>query len=231
MDEIAPGLGESQREVLDLLKRRGEATIQELEDPARRSRESLRDHLKSLVAQGLVERSGVRRAGPGRPALVYRLSPRGERLFPQRQGQLLGELAGFLLAEGRGDTLERFFATQAKARRPHLEARVSGLAGLERLREIAAQLDEEGFVAEVEESADGAPRLRLCHCPLRELVAVTHAPCRAEIARIEELLGRSARRESFIPSGGRSCTYSFPDPMPTTAPTRSAGPRNQENPR
>lgn len=229
MDEMAPGLGESQREVLALLKRRGEATIQELEDPARRSRESLRDHLRSLVAQGLVERSGVRRAGPGRPALVYRLSPRGERLFPQRQGQLLGELASFLLAEGRGDTLDRFFTAQTEARRPRLEARVAGLAGLERLRAVATLLDEEGFVAEVEETADGAPRLRLCHCPLRELVAVSHAPCRAEIARIEELLGRSARRESFIPSGESSCTYSFPTPTPMTTSARTAGPRNQES--
>lgn len=231
MEEIAAGLGESQREVLALLKRRGEATIQELEDPARLSRESVRDHLRSLAAQGLVERAGVRRTGPGRPAIVFRLSPRGERLFPQRQGQLLGELASFLLAEGRGETLERFFAAQTEARRPQLESRVAGLGGLARLREVAAVLDEEGFVAEVEEAADGAPRLRLCHCPLRELVEVSRAPCGAEIARIEELLGRSARRESFIPDGGNSCTYSFPDPTTPAAAPRRAGSQDREIPR
>ena len=218
MTDLAPGLRESQRALLGLLKRRGPTTIQELESAVDLSRESLRDHLRSLAAQGLVERWGVRRSGPGRPALVYRLTAQGERLFPQRQGELLRELATFLLADGGGDALERFFAARAEARRPRLRARVAGLEGEARVVAVATLLDEEGFLAETEPGADGEIRLRLCHCPLRELVEVSHVACRAELALVEELLGRSARRESFMPEGASSCTYSFA-PIPARSET------------
>ncbi len=230
MNDLAPGLGDSQRTLLALLKRRGPTTIVDLEAAAGLSRETLREHLRSLDREGLVERAGLRRAGRGRPALVYRLTERGERLFPQRQGELLGELAKFLLADG-GDALDRFFAARAAARRPRLLARVEGLAGAERVREVAAILDEEGYVAEVEPGRDGGPRLRLCHCPLRELVAVSHAACRAEISLVEELLGAAAHREAFMPDGAPSCTYSFASLYSAAgAPRRAAHPAT-ENPR
>lgn len=230
MNDLAPGLGDSQRTLLALLKRRGPTTIVDLESAAGLSRETLREHLRSLDREGLVERAGVHRAGRGRPALVYRLTERGERLFPQRQGELLGELARFLSADG-GDALDRFFAARAGARRRRLLARVEGLAGAERLREVAAILDEQGYVAEVEPGADGAPRLRLCHCPLRELVAVSHAACRAEIALVEELLGGPARRESFIPDGAPSCTYSFATLNRAGGASRRGAQPETENPR
>lgn len=231
MNELAPGLGDSQRAVLALLKRRGPATILELEAAAGLSRENLREHLRALTREGLVERSGLRRAGRGRPAVVYRLTGPGERLFPQRQGELLRELATFLHAEGQDQALDRFFAARAEARRPRLVARIEGLAGAERVREVAAILDEEGFVAEVEAGADGRPRLRLCHCPLRELVEVSHAACRAEIALVEQLLGGPARRESFIPDGAPSCTYSFATLNQAAGASRRAARSETESPK
>lgn len=230
MNDFAPGLGDSQRTLLALLKRRGPTTIVDLETVSGLSRETLREHLRSLGREGLVERAGLLRAGRGRPALVYRLTERGERLFPQRQGELLGELATFLLADG-GDALDRFFSARAATRRPRLLARVEGLTGAERVREVAAILDEEGYVAEVEPGPDGGPRLRLCHCPLRELVAVSHAACRAEISLVEDLLGAAARREAFIPDGAPSCTYSFASPSPAAGVSRRAAHPETEKPR
>lgn len=209
MDALSPGLGASQRRLLDRLKRRGASTLTELERASGLARESVRDHLRSLAALGLVERSEVRRAGPGRPPLLFRLSARGESLFPRREGELLAELAAFLLAEGGEERLARFFAARAEARRGPLLARVAGLSGVERVREVARILDEEGFLAEVEELSGGAGacRLRLCHCPLAELVRVSRLPCRAELALVEELLGEAPRREEFIPEGATCCTY------------------------
>jgi predicted ArsR family transcriptional regulator len=209
MDPLPPGLGASQRHLLDLLKRRGPSTLAELERVSGLARESVRDHLRSLAALGLVERSEVRRAGPGRPPLEYRLSARGESLFPRREGELLAELAAFLLAEGGEEQLARFFAARTEARRGPLQARVAGLAGIERVREVARILDEQGFLAEVEElpGGNGACRLRLCHCPLADLVRVSRLPCRAELALVGELLGEAPRREEFMPEGAICCTY------------------------
>ncbi len=68
-------------------------------------------------------------------------------------------------------------------------------------------LSEQGFMAEVEAGEDGVPWLRLCHCPLKEMVAVSRLPCRAEIGFIEELLGRSLERTEYMPDGDHSCSY------------------------
>ena len=217
MNDLAPGLGDSQRVLLGLLKRRGPTTIVDLERAVGLARESVRDHLRSLVAAGFVARAGVRRAGPGRPAAVYRLSERGERLFPQREPELLREMAAFLLAERREDVLERFLASRADGKRQRMAERLAGLSGMERAEALAAILDDEGFLAEVEATPDGRRCvLRLCHCPLRELVAVTRLPCRSELQLVRDLLGSDLRREAFLPDGDASCSYSFDLPHSTT---------------
>ena len=203
---FGPGIGESQRRLLGLIKRSGECTLAQLEAGFELNRETLRTHLKSLVAMGLVERPGVHRKGPGRPHVLYRLTPAAEALFPRREGELLGELAGFLREKDRQDLLEEFFERRLARRRRELAPRVAGLRGRERLEAIAGILSEEGFVAEVVAGETG-PSLHLCHCPLRGLVAVSELPCRFEKRLIESLLGERSRRETFMLEGDHACTY------------------------
>jgi predicted ArsR family transcriptional regulator len=199
------GLGESQRMLLLALKRNHERTLAELESTGL-ARETVRDHLKVLQAMGLVERTGVRREGRGRPQVVYHLSPRGEDLFPQREGELLRELAEFLLEDDREALLQRFFAARNRAKKERLLGRLRPLPAGERLQALAAAMTAEGFLAEVADSPEG-PQLRLCHCPWRRLVSVSHLPCKAELALVRELLGAELERKSFMPEGGSTCTY------------------------
>lgn len=203
----AVGLGDSQRELLLEVKRRGEATLGDLVPRFDLATETLREHLNALTARGLVERVGRRRDGPGRPAIVYGLSERGEALFPQREGPLLRELTEHLAGSGREDVLEEFFERRIARQREEAERRLEGLEGEERIREVARILSDEGFMAEVEADEDGVARLRLCHCPLKEMVAVSRLPCRAEIGYIEELLGQSLERTDYMPEGDHSCSY------------------------
>lgn len=200
------GLGESQRHLLDALKRRGEAAVAELTSDAL-ARETVRDHLKSLEALGLVERAGVRRKGPGRPEVLYRLSARGEGLFPRRHGDLLRELVEFLDSRGQEEVLWSFFDARSRRKLFDLLPRLEGLDDDARVREVARALTDDGFLAEVDRDEGGTERLRLCHCPWRELVAVSRLPCQAEIRLVSRLLGRSLTRESYIPDGDASCTY------------------------
>lgn len=205
----APGLGESQRGLLVELKRRGEATLADVADVVGLATETVREHLNALTARGLVERVGNRRDGPGRPRIVYALSDRGEALFPQREGALLGELATHLVESGREDVLEEFFERRIGEQRSDAADRLVGLEGRERVQEVARILSDQGFMAEVEEvDGDGdALLLRLCHCPLKDLVAASRLPCRAEIDFVEELLGEDLTREAWMPDGDHSCTY------------------------
>jgi predicted ArsR family transcriptional regulator len=198
--------GESRRSLLEALKRRGSATLLEAAADVGLSRESVREHLNALAADGLVARAGVRRAGPGRPEVLWRLTPRSGALFPQRDAALLGELAAFLVADGQDGVLERFFAQRAAARRKAAQRRLTGLTGRRRLEEVARILSEDGYMAEVVD-APGSATLRLSHCPIGSLVAATRLPCRAELDLVEELLGRPLRRTDYLPEGGASCSY------------------------
>ena len=196
------GFGQSRRRLLEALKRRGTATLREAGADVGVSRETAREHLSALGAEGLVVRAGTRRGRPGRPEIEYRLTERAERLFPRRDGELLAELATWLVNRGGEKALRRFFEERAGPRLVAARARLAGLRGRKRLEEVARILSDEGYMAEV---ADGA--LRLCHCPLRSVVAVTRIPCRTELALVESLLGRPLKRTDYLPDGGVSCSY------------------------
>jgi predicted ArsR family transcriptional regulator len=196
------GFGRSRRQLLEALKGLGPATLRDAAAGLGLSRETVREHVNALAADGLVERAGTRRAGPGRPEVLYRLTARAASLFPRRDGEILAELAAYLLERGGEAELRRFFEQRAGRRLGATRARLAGLRGRRRLEEVARILTEEGYMAAV---VDGG--LRLSHCPLRGVIDVTHLPCRAELGMVERLLGRKLKRTDYLPDGGASCSY------------------------
>ena len=202
----APGLGSTRRELLALLKRGGPSTIPVLSVAAGLNVETVRHHMQALAADGLVERAGKRGAGRGRPETVYALAAAAETLFPRREGELLRALVVHLVETGNEETLKAFFDGYIGERREAALGRVAGLEGEARLEEAARILSELGFMALVQRRA-AAPELRLCHCPLREVVGVTRIPCRAELGFVRELVGEQLTRLTYIPAGDDACTY------------------------
>ena len=209
-----PSLNGSQRDILDLLKHRGDMTVPGLAEALGLNVETVRGHVRGLVAARLLRRQGSVVHGPGRPEILFGLTPAAERLFPRREGDVLRRLAEYLRRTDHQRLLDAFFDEWIAERRDEAMGRVERLSGRERLEEVVAVLSELGFMAVVDEPVvdeqgeDGSgPRLRLCHCPLRALVDATKMPCRAEIGLVGELLGRELARESYIPAGDASCSY------------------------
>lgn len=202
-----PGLSESQQRLLNALKRIGAATTPVLAECVELNVETVRHHLRKLESLGLVERAGTRSMGPGRPEVVHTLTATADALFPRREGEVLHALALHLKQTGNEQLLETFFRSYIDERRPEAMARVAPLEGRARLDEVARILSELGFMAEAGEG--DSSELRLCHCPLRDLVGATKVPCRAEMGFVTELLGGEAspRRSSYIPAGDTSCSY------------------------
>jgi len=203
---VAPGLAGSQRQLLEMLKRRGATTIPVLAEGLRRNVETIRHHLRALESLGYVKRAGKRAVGPGRPELVYGLTAAAEVLFPRREGELLQALAAHLKETGNESLLRDFFESWIGARRADALARVEGLSGAARVEEVARIMSELGFMASAE-TGRSQPRLHLCHCPLRDLVAVSRVPCQAELGFVGELLGAGLTRLAFIAAGDNTCSY------------------------
>src|SRR3990172_10519773 len=88
--------GGSRARVLARL-RRAPRTVNELAAELRLTDNAIRSHLSGLEAAGQVERAGVRQGGgPGKPALVYRLSAAGEATSPKAYGPALEALLDVL---------------------------------------------------------------------------------------------------------------------------------------
>lgn len=202
-----PKLNSSQRAILDLFKYRGTQTVPRLAEVLGLNVETVREHVRRLAQEQLVRREGTRSEGRGRPEIVYGLTADAERLFPRREPEILGRLAAYLRREEHQDVLEGFFDEWIHERKAAAMDRVTGLSGRDRLDEVADILSELGFMAVVDDEAEGPPRLRLCHCPLRSLVDATKMPCRVEIGLVQELLGAELTRETYIPAGDASCSY------------------------
>ena len=208
---IDSGLGASQQHILEHLKRRGSSTIPTIAGDVELNVETVRAHLRALAREGLVVRAGSRPKGPGRPEVVYELTPEAEQLFPNREGELLQRFAVYLEERGHPELVGGFFDEYVDSRRTEALARLDGLEGDDRLQEVARILSEEGFMAEIDSDAAGRNLLRLCHCPMRKLVAATRAPCRAELGFVKQLLGEKLARVSYIPAGDPACCYSLGD--------------------
>lgn len=203
----ATGFGDTQRRLLDRLKRGGPQGVAELADAVGLAAETVRGHLNALAGRGLVRRAGRRKQGRGRPEILYALTEEAEPLFPSEEGRLLRELTAWLAREGHEDVLRAFFEARGLQKGRAARERVRGLRGRRRLEEVAAILSEEGFMAELVDVEDGSAQLRLCHCPLKEMVAASRLPCEAEIAWVRDLLGEDLARRSWMPAGDRTCTY------------------------
>ena len=209
-----PKLNSSQRAIVDLVKYRGRHTIPGLSEVLDLNVETVREHVRKLVQEELVRREGTRSEGRGRPEIVYGLTAHAERLFPRREPEILRLLAEYLQREEHRDVLEGFFDEWIDERKAAATERVAGLSGRDRLDEVADILSELGFMAVVDDEADGPPRLRLCHCPLRSLVEATKKPCRVEIGLVQELLDAELKRETYIPAGDPSCSYTTETTVP-----------------
>ncbi len=205
-------LTSSHRVLIDALKRRGRASVPQLAEELSLNIETIRDHLKSLVARDLVRREeqprgdATARSGPGRPEILYSLTDAAEVLFPRREGDVLRELGAYLVHHDQEVLLTDFFDEYIERRRAVASARVAHLEGRARVEEVARIFAEFGFMPVLEDD-DDTPRIRLCHCPLRELVDATRIPCRAEIGFLAELLGERLTRVAYIPAGDDSCSY------------------------
>lgn len=199
-----PLLKARHRSLLDAIKHRGRATVTGLAGDLDLNVETVREHLRTLEAQGLVRRDGTQPQPHGRPDVIFVLTPSAEALFPRREAEVLRELARYLEAHHQGPLLRGFLAEYVKQRRADGLARVKGLKGRKRVREVARIFDEMGFLPVLDDQGE---TLRLCHCPIRGLVDATDLPCREEIGLLRDLLGGSLSRVSHMPDGDASCAY------------------------
>ena len=195
----------TRQEILDYLRRHSQASVRELGGHLHLTATGIRQHLTVLERDGLVE-SREERGHVGRPALVYRLTPVGDALYPKKYDAL----ANALIEEARGllgpDALQKLMKRVAARFAEPYQVRVDGKAPFERAAEATRIIQERGALAEYAREGDDV-LIRQRTCPFPGVATRNSAVCALEVEFVRRLVGADARLTTSLLRGDGACTY------------------------
>jgi DeoR family transcriptional regulator, suf operon transcriptional repressor len=209
-ERVAPPLPEGRRNVLYAVRRRGEATAEQVADTLGMTVSGARQHLSALVDAGLAD--AMESAEPtgkrGRRTLLYCVTPEGDALFPKAYGELTNELLGFLDDE-EPETVNRLFARRRDARTANANARLAPLDTLEaKVDELTRILDDDGYLASWTAEPDGSFLIVEHNCAIWAVASRYGQACSSEIEFIQSVLEPArVERTSHMIEGARRCAY------------------------
>ena len=192
-------------EILQLIKHRGRATVEELASYLRVTPMAVRLHLVVLERDGLVNR-GTLRHGPGRPALVYTLTPRADDLFPKSYDVLANVLLAGLREKGGQERVLEACRAAAGQLVATYRGRVAGKGFEERVSEVDTILKELGCDA-VWEKQDGGYLLKEYNCPYQRVAEKHREVCGIDREVLGELLDADLEFAESLLDRAVHCTY------------------------
>ena len=208
-----------------LLKTKGAQTAARMAGRLGVTTMAVRQHLAALQQDGLVDYVDERRK-VGRPARVWRLTPKANDRFPDRHAELA---VGMLQAvrstygeEGLARLITASTQQQIEAYRVRMPA--PGTPLKQRVAALAKIRRDEGYMAEWRQVRDGTIEFLQNHCAIDSAARFSGTLCGAELSLFRALLGDgvSVERFEYLHSGDRRCAYrisslKFPSTSPSTA--------------
>jgi DeoR family suf operon transcriptional repressor len=199
-------LPETRRQILDVLKRRGEADTGAIAAALQITPSGARQHLTALAHDGLVTHRADR-TGPGRPRHLHALTAAGDALFPRNYVDLANELLEYVEDEDPA-LLQRIFDRRAQRRLERARARAVGLAFPEKVQLVARILDEDGYLADFEARPDGTFLITEHNCAVLAVAQRYRHACSTELAFLQALLPEAAvTRVAHRLGGAHVCAY------------------------
>lgn len=196
-------------QILFLLKTRGPKTAQQLAELLDLTSMGARRQLEAALEKGLVRFEDVADK-VGRPARRWLLSESGHARFPDRHADLTLTLIAQARAVFGEAGLERLIAARESAIEAHYRMEVEDQQGLPaRVHALARARDAEGYMAEVEEGADGSVLLIENHCPICAAARECQNFCRSELEIFQRVMGEdcTVERAEHQLAGSRRCVY------------------------
>ena len=195
----------TQRHVLAVLKRHGEATADELAGALEISPSAVRQHLGALRATGLIEARQVR-GSRGRPADRYRATERTETMFVGDD-----DLSIELLAHVEEEDPELVTRVCERRRRHLVDAardRLDGDTIERRIAQVTELMDAQGYLCDYEEVANGHYRSNLHNCAIWSVARRFRPACASELEFLRGVLPAAAvARVTHQSAGAHTCSY------------------------
>ncbi len=220
-----PAVSTAQRAVLTTIRRRGEATVEEIAAALEMTTSGVRQHLAALADDALVESGASSRPpaerGRGRPPQVWRTTAQADPLFPRAYGELTNELLGYL----DDDLVTEVFIRRRDTRIADARIRMDRCRSFgKKVVELAAILARDGYLADSTQIDRDTWLITEHNCAI-QAVARTHLhACRSELEFIRAVLPEAdIERTSHILAGQSCCAYRVsrrrPQRLEATPPT------------
>jgi predicted ArsR family transcriptional regulator len=203
---------DTRQQILEIMKRHGEVTVQELSNELGLTSVTVRHHLEILRSEGYISDPEVRRSNkPGRPRYVYHLTSTAADLFPNNYSglasALLGSIEECMLPEERNEVLAR--AAQ----------RIADRAGSlpdkpdERVESVVTFLNQQGYVSrwEKDEEHDQRYFVYVSSCPYFHVSQSHSETCQIDQHMVQLLAGpgSNVQRLSTMAHKTGLCVYAL----------------------
>jgi DeoR family suf operon transcriptional repressor len=208
--QAAPALPAGRRAVLYAVRRRGEATAEQVADKLGMTVSGARQHLSALAADGFVEATELADAEPkpGRKTLVYSVTRAADTFFPRAYGELTNELLGYL-SDAEPNMVDDLFAKRRKHRIQAARVRLKRKRTLgAKVAELSRILDEDGYLAGWEKAGPGAYIISEHNCAISSVAQKYGQACTSEIEFIRAVLpDATVERILHMVAGAPRCAY------------------------
>ncbi|MEW5987809.1 MAG: DeoR family transcriptional regulator [Chloroflexota bacterium] len=198
--------------ILDAIKATREATVEELAEAAEVSPVTVRHHLNTLQAEGLLVIKTIRRK-VGRPHYVYGLSEKAQELFPQKYVRLSSRLLDELKAHFPAEVVAQLFNGVVQRVIEDHRLEFEGRPFEERLAFLVRLLEDEGFLARWNRAGNHYHLVEYS-CPYVSVGQKHSEVCTFDTALIAGVLQTPILQHSCILDGADCCQFTF------SAPTR-----------
>lgn len=183
------------------------ATITQLSEKIGVSEISVRHHLMSLQAEGVIT-STEERHGVGRPRFVYHLTEKGFQNAPINYLKLSEQaLATMKRLLGADTLLELLTQIGRDLANSYANSLVPGDSD-QNLAIITKNLAQDGFIFSWTRS-EGKNTFTTHHCPFHYLGQSHPEICAINLALLESLIQHPLSHESCVQRGDMACTYSY----------------------
>ena len=196
----------TQRRVLVALKRRGEATAEELASTLHISSSAVRQHLSALRSAGFIT-ARQERGQTGRPADRYHATDLTEPLFAKTDSRLSLQLLEHVEEEDP-EMVDRIFERRRHRLVEAAKEKLKDQPIDERIAVLTELLDAQGFLADSDTLSDTHYRINLHSCALWAVANRYRQVCIAELDFIRDLIpDATVERVTHKTDGAHTCAY------------------------
>ena len=209
---------DTRQQILEIIKRHGEVTVQELSNELGLTSVTVRHHLEILRSEGYISDPEVKRSSrPGRPRYVYHLTSTAADLFPNNYSGLASALLGSIeecMAPDERDALLERAAERIAERAGNLPASPEA-----RVDSVVTFLNQQGYVSRWERSKEekGCYVIYVSSCPYFHVSQTHQDTCQIDRHMVQLLAGaesvvKRVRNEALE---GGICEYALSWPAAT----------------